>query len=222
MHAEGYRTRGVNPGSLTLSVGIVGGLLTVAMLSNTVIERIKAEKILTATNIALPKPPPPDDPPPPTQQRTRPVETPPIAAPERIVETQPTTDDFRVAVDPGPIVPLGTGEGLGGTGTVIDPPKPPPPVLTGAEVDPRYARDFQPVYPASERRAGNEGTVIVRVLIGVDGRVRDVQRVAAANDEFWAVTERQARGRWRFRPATRDGIPYETWRTMTVRFVLEG
>ncbi|WP_235524059.1 energy transducer TonB [Sphingomonas sp. Leaf33] len=51
--------------------------------------------------------------------------------------------------------------------------------------------------------------------------MKSVERVDAANDAFYDATRRQALNRWRFRPATRDGVPYETWRTMTVRFVLE-
>lgn len=218
MYADRYGHRGVNPASLSLSVGIVGALVAAAMLSNTVIVRDKIEKVFEAVNVAPPPPPPPEQVPPPQQKQVK-TSRPPVTTPTRIVETTPTQDNW-VAPDPGPAITPGTGEG-GGTGGVIDPPKPPPPVLTGADVDPRYARDFQPVYPTAERRAGNEGLVVLKVLIGVDGRVRDVQRVTAASDDFWAATERQARGKWRFRPATRDGIPYESWRTMTVRFRLE-
>ncbi len=60
------------------------------------------------------------------------------------------------------------------------------------------------------------------MLIGTDGRVKRAERVSAASDAFWAATERRALDKWRFRPATRDGVPVEAWRTMTVRFELEG
>jgi len=93
--------------------------------------------------------------------------------------------------------------------------------MVDAVADPRYARDFQPDYPAGERRMGNEGKVVIRVLIGPDGRVKQVERVSAASAAFWQVTERQALSRWRFRPATRDGVAIESWRTMTVRFEME-
>ncbi|RSU21387.1 hypothetical protein CA223_08115 [Sphingomonas koreensis] len=32
------------------------------------------------------------------------------------------------------------------------------------------------------------------------------------------ATRRQALARWRFKPATRDGVPVEGWKTMTLRF----
>lgn len=56
------------------------------------------------------------------------------------------------------------------------------------------------------------------MLIGTDGRVKQVERVSAASEAFWQATERQALSRWRFRPALRDGVAVESWRTMTVRF----
>ena len=91
--------------------------------------------------------------------------------------------------------------------------------MVDAAPDPR-AR-FQPDYPASERRSGIEGVVVVRVLIGADGRVKAVQQVRAASDAFFEATRKQALARWRFTPATHDGVPVESWRTMTVRFRLE-
>lgn len=97
-----------------------------------------------------------------------------------------------------------------------------PPPLIAAVVDPRYARDFQPDYPAAEIRSGFEGTVAVRVLIGVDGRVKQVEQVGAGNANFFNATRRQALAHWRFKPATRGGVPQESWKTMTVRFELSG
>jgi protein TonB len=94
------------------------------------------------------------------------------------------------------------------------------PVLVGARPDPRFARALQPDYPPSERRAEREGRVTVRVLVGIDGRVKQIELVSAASDQFFEATRRQALEKWRFTPATRDGIPEEAWRTMSVTFVL--
>jgi len=93
-------------------------------------------------------------------------------------------------------------------------------VLIEASSDPRYAGDLQPVYPPSEQRAGREGRVVVRVLIGTDGRVKAVEPVSATSDAFLDTTRRQAIGKWRFRPATRDGVPVESWKRIGVSFSL--
>jgi protein TonB len=81
--------------------------------------------------------------------------------------------------------------------------------------------NLQPPYPTSEERAQRGGTVQLRVTIGSDGRVTAVQRIAATSDAFWRATERQALGRWRFRPATLDGRPVEASKVMTVTFRIE-
>ena len=215
MYADRYGPKPINRGSLTLSTSIVGGLVATAMLSPTIIEHVAPEKVLKGYIV-----PPPSPPPPPVAQRqlpkANPLET-HVVRPEPIVPTVPTEATFTTVREPGPPPPMemGTGEVIA---PVIDPPKPPP-VLTGAEPDARV--DFQPIYPGEERRAGREGVVTLRVLIGVDGRVRQVERVTAASDAFWRATEQRALGKWRFRPATRDGVPYEIWKTMTVRFRLE-
>lgn len=107
-----------------------------------------------------------------------------------------------------------------GPPVAADPPKAVP-VLIGATTDPRYAQDFQPEYPSQEIRAQRDGLVTLRVLIGTDGRVKAVEPVSATSDAFFAVTKRQALGKWRFRPATRGGVAEESWKTMTVRFRIE-
>ena len=220
MYADRYQPQKVDGRSLSLSVSIVGGLIAAAMLGNTVVEVIKRDKPLTVYTVTPEPPPPPEIKLKPEVETKAPVPT--TVEPKVTTPVEPDRS-WTVEPDPGPPVTLGEGVGiLEGAGTVVvDPPKPPPPVLTNADADPRYLRDFQPVYPAEERRAGNEGLVTVRVLIGVDGRVREVRRLASPSDAFWRVTEQRALGKWRFRPATRDGAPFESWRTMTVRFRLE-
>jgi len=95
---------------------------------------------------------------------------------------------------------------------------PPPPVLTNASNDPRYARDAQPPYPAALERLEIEGSVTVRVQIGVDGRVTAVELVKADDPAFFASTRDWALRRWRFKPATSDGEPVVSWLTRTVHF----
>lgn len=97
----------------------------------------------------------------------------------------------------------------------------PEPVIVNARPDPRYMQDFQPDYPTNLQRLDLEGSVTVRVKIGADGKVKAVQMVSASHEDFFKATERQALRRWRFKPATRDGEPVESWREMTVHFRME-
>jgi periplasmic protein TonB len=109
---------------------------------------------------------------------------------------------------------------------IYTPPADPPtpardPVRRDASVDQRYADALQPPYPLSEQRAERTGQVRLEVTIGTDGRVKAVRRLSATNEAFWEVAERQARTRWRFRPATLDGRPVESTKVMTLYFRLE-
>jgi protein TonB len=105
--------------------------------------------------------------------------------------------------------------------TPVAPPDPiKPPVIVAAQIASMSA--LQPPYPSDMIRGQQEGRVVVRVLIGTDGRVRQVERVSATNDSFYGAVERQATTRWRFKPATKDGVPFEQWKTMSLRFQLDG
>ena len=161
--------------------------------------------------------PEPDTPPPPRDQvQPRPSV---VDQPRTIVDTNrtgPALDDRPV-----PDIPAIPDRG----NDIVDQPRVEPvpePVRVAAEFDPRYAGDQQPPYPATEERAGREGSVRVRVTVGTDGRVKGVQRLSATSEAFWRATERHAMARWRFRPATVDGRPIESSKTLTIYFRLQG
>jgi len=128
------------------------------------------------------------------------------------LETGTTTDYVAPPIPP-----------VGGTGEIIKTIDPPMklPIRIGAKLDPRYASALQPDYPPALARNDIEGTATVRVLIGPDGRVKQVEKVRATDDGFFEATRRQALAKWRFKPATEDGKPVEAWREMTVRFELK-
>lgn len=215
MYADRRNSEGFKPGSLGIALAVNGTVLAALMLAS---PHVTAPKEKPLRIYAVPNDPPPE-PPPPSESHTRTATTPSITAPDPIVVVPIAPMPLSTAPDPAPM-PTATGVG---SGVAVDPTPTasPTPVLVDAAIDPRYAADLQPAYPAEERRAGREGRVVVRVLIGVDGRVKQVERVSATSDAFYRATEARATSRWRFRPATRDGIPVEAWRTMALRFVLQ-
>ena len=91
-------------------------------------------------------------------------------------------------------------------------------VFQPAQVNPRFTSALQPGYPPGMIREEREGLVVVRVLIGTDGRVKALESIKADAPAFLEATRKQAISNWRFLPATRDGTPVESWREMTVRF----
>lgn len=165
--------------------------------------------------VPLPPPPPPNDPPMPTKT----VKTQP--APRQPTATTPT-----IPTTPNEWVIEGDNRPHDGTGTgpvIIVPPADPPraPVLVGPTIDPRALATFQPDYPGAMIRQQVEGSVTVRVTIGPDGRVTDIERLSATDEAFWAATQRHALRKWRFRPATRDGVAVSGTKVLTVHFRLE-
>ncbi|MES3091235.1 energy transducer TonB [Sphingomonas aerolata] len=213
------RTGGLNPGSLGVALAING--VVIGALFFAAPELVPFTPPDPPLTIYIPHTPPPPTPVPPAdpliRQQPRPAPRP--DAPVRQVPT-PATEGFEVLPDPLPFTPpidvVGTGTGS----VAVDPPKPAP-LFVQPGIDPRYAADFQPGYPSEERRAGREGRVVLRVLIGADGRVKQVERVTTTSDAFYRATLDRALTKWRFRPATRDGVAVEAWKTMNLSFVLE-
>ncbi len=116
----------------------------------------------------------------------------------------------------------GSGDGgevvIPGPGPEIILPPPTLPVRTTAVFTTRNAA--QPPYPRSLQADGVEGVAVVRVLVGTDGRVKAVESMRADDTLFFEATREHALRKWRFSPATEDGRPVESWREMTVRFVI--
>ena len=227
MYADRYAGRGrIDAGGLAAAIGVTTAIVgALAFAAPEWVAGPPKDPPITIVNVPLPPIPKPIPPEPQPQDEVRPSPQPyipkPIIAPPQPLDPGSITST-EVITPPGPITgtPAGTGSG---EGTVaVDPPARPVPMLVGAALDPRYARELQPPYPPSEQREGNDGRVTVRVRIGADGRVKEVRRVSATSDAFFRATERQALSRWRFRPATRDGVAEEGWKTMSVTFVLEG
>ena len=166
-------------------------------------------------------PVPAEKPPEPVVEQQKPeVE---IARPTR----QTLPDRVTIEPHPDPVIPTSNygdrkiKNGSGGIGDAIriEPIKiAPDPVMIDASLNRRYADDFQPAYPLGQLRREREGTVSVRVLVGTDGRVKDIQLIDSPHEDFWSATRKQALGKWRFTPATEDGKPVESWMTLKVLF----
>jgi len=75
-----------------------------------------------------------------------------------------------------------------------------------------------PVYPSWARDAGVTGQVLLKVLVGKDGRVRRV--VIEKNVDGLGEAAREALARWVFRPARMNGAAVSTWVAIPVRFEL--
>jgi protein TonB len=78
----------------------------------------------------------------------------------------------------------------------------------------------QPAYPPRCRRMGIEGIARVRVLVGENGRPREVTLGRSSGDELLDAAAIDAVRRWRFEPARRDGAPMAAWAVVPIAFKL--
>jgi periplasmic protein TonB len=210
------QSRGVSFGAaFAINGAIVAGMLF--YLAPNVIS-MGPEEPIKVIDIREPPAPPPEKPRElPKTERVEPTAPlPTIPRPIVLTPTGPIldgTDKIYPPQPPLPPVPIGEPN-------IAEPPAPLPPLMAAAQ-DPRFIKDFQPAYPASELRAQRDGAVKIRVLIGVDGRVKLAESVSATSDAFFEATRRQALSKWRFKPATRGGVPQESWKTLSVRFEIK-
>ena len=79
----------------------------------------------------------------------------------------------------------------------------------------------KPVYPHASRRLGEQGKVLLRVLISAEGLPEQVEIKQSSGYER---LDRQAHDtvlRWRFVPGKRNGTPEAMWYLVPINFVLE-
>jgi len=86
---------------------------------------------------------------------------------------------------------------------------------------PRYKVNPYPRYPAIARRRGYEGVVILSVLVCADGSVSDVKIAESSGRGILDRAAIKSVEKWRFEPATRDGIPVDMEVDVPVRFILK-
>lgn len=79
-----------------------------------------------------------------------------------------------------------------------------------------------PAYPAVARRAGMEGTVVLRVLVDAQGIPREVRvDQTSGHHELDRAARNQVLRHWRFRPAEWQGKPVQAWALVPVTFSLQ-
>ncbi|MGH7906230.1 MAG: energy transducer TonB [Candidatus Binataceae bacterium] len=84
-----------------------------------------------------------------------------------------------------------------------------------------YGEDPAPQYPEMARELAQEGVVMLRVLVGIDGSVRRVQLAKSSGfDMLDSVALDTVREEWRFVPARRGKVAVASWVLVPIRFTL--
>ncbi|HEX4836236.1 MAG TPA: energy transducer TonB [bacterium] len=67
---------------------------------------------------------------------------------------------------------------------------------------------------------GAEGTVALRALVSADGAVRSVEVATSSGSPVLDRAAADAVRRWRFTPATRDGVPIDAYAMLRIRYIV--
>uniref|UniRef100_UPI0030842DEF energy transducer TonB n=1 Tax=Ramlibacter sp. CGMCC 1.13660 TaxID=2755558 RepID=UPI0030842DEF len=190
------------------------------------IEIIVPAAILTELTPEEPKvAPPPPAPPPPVKAEPPPKKAPaprPLPpAPQPVARPDPA---------PAPNAPLGVATPQPPAPPIAAPVAPAPPAPAPAPPAPRvelpstdadYLQNPKPAYPPISKRLGEQGKVVVRVLIGTDGLA---QRAEVADSSGYDRLDQAAVAtvlKWRYVPGKRGGVPEAMWFRVPINFVLE-
>jgi len=104
------------------------------------------------------------------------------------------------------------------------PPAPPAPPAPPSDIAPSenisYRKLRPPKYPPQAIRQRHEGECVLRVLIGTDGKPKDVQVEKSSGFRELDRAAMDAVQGWVFNPGQRDGKSVEGWALVPFKFSL--
>ncbi|HEY1138545.1 MAG TPA: energy transducer TonB [Xanthomonadaceae bacterium] len=161
-----------------------------------------------------PDPPPPTPPEIPVQPPVRNITTP--TQPVRMQQPTQTIAQTEASVVDGGTDYVPTADPLPDTGPV-GPPDPGPQPSTRLE----YASAPAPSYPPDALARELEGTVMLKVLVDVDGSPLSVEiERSSGHRKLDDAARRQVLRKWKFKPAIKDGQAIQVYGIVPVSFTL--
>jgi protein TonB len=162
----------------------------------------------------------------------RPTPPKPVVAKQAVTKAAPTqiksVEPLPLAVadpTPSPNAPVGAVA----PATVVAPQAaapaeaaPPAPArmeLPSSDAD--YLQNPRPAYPALSKRLGEQGKVVVRVFIEVDGKAQKAEIKQSSGFERLDQAALSTVLRWRYAPGKRAGVAESMWFNVPINFVLE-
>ena len=159
----------------------------------------------------------------------------PAPAPTQLTQrphAQALPQTTAVPTAPSPVAATAAAESTPSANTATASPAPPsaqtPSVRTASPAavvlpssDADYLNNPAPVYPRMSRRMGEQGTVLVRVLISADGRAEQAEIRTSSGYARLDEAALDTVKRWRYVPGKRAGTAEAMWFNVPVRFVLD-
>lgn len=89
------------------------------------------------------------------------------------------------------------------------------------QADANYLQNPKPVYPALSLRLKEQGTTVLKVLVGVDGLPQRAEIAQTSSfDRLDQAALNQVMQQWRFVPGQRDGVLHAMWVSVPIHFSL--
>lgn len=158
----------------------------------------------------------------PTQRREpHPVShrMPPTPQPVAIAEPAPAPVTTPEVADPLPPAPPVTSPVSKAPTVPVTPAAPATIELPSSNAN--YLRNPTPTYPPISKRLGEQGRVIVRVLIGADGVPEKAELKQSSNYNRLDRVALETVMKWRYVPGKRGGVAEAMWVNVPIDFVLE-
>jgi protein TonB len=84
-----------------------------------------------------------------------------------------------------------------------------------------YLHNPKPNYPSMARKLGFQGTVVLRVLVGVEGKPEEIRIETSSGHSVLDDAALTAVKQWKFVPALEGNVPISAWVDVPIRYRLE-
>lgn len=166
-------------------------------------------------------PPPPPVPPTPVKRTVTKAPTlPPPPMPMAIPDPTPAPNAPTGAIEPQPPAPPIAAPVVVAAPAAAPAAPPAPPRVELPSTDADYLQNPKPVYPYMSKRLGEQGKVILHVIIGIDGLPREAKIKQSSGFERLDQSGLETVMRWRYVPGKRGGVPQVMGYDVPINFVL--
>ena len=196
-----------------VAIAIIVGFHMAALLALVKLDIISVQKPKTSNlvvfDIAAPAPPPMEKP-----QPEKVVEkiVPEVITPVAVVQTlAPPPPPIQVTNTPPPPKQI-----------VVAQAAPPAGPVAVTNLDEHLISGNPPKYPMESRRKKEQGTVVLRLVIGIDGRVQDISIAQSSGFDRLDTAALSAVRGWRWQPVLQAGNPVAVRGLLPIPFVIAG
>ncbi len=157
------------------------------------------------------------------------LEIKPLQPPTELPKPRPVAKAAPLPLEPAPVLAVPAEAPSHATAQPVPRAPSPRPVaaaepsaITPPVFNADYLENPAPAYPALSRRLGEQGKVILRVLVNAAGTADEVQVRTTSGHARLDDAARDTVRRWKFAPARRGAEPVAAWVLIPISFRLEG